>query len=128
MLTQATVRRLCAEFGAKIRAARKEAGLTPKSLGELVGLSRSSIVNLELGRQRAPVHVVWNLAHALRVPVAELLPDPEPPNAPPKPALNRVLKQEPRLEEMSSGAARRVREFVAAKLGEASTKPSEKEG
>jgi len=128
VLSDATVRRLCAEFGARIRAARKKGRLTPQALGHLVGLSRSSIVNLELGRQRAPVHVVWNLAHALGVSVSDLVPDPETRKAPLKPEVSRVLKQEPRLEDMSSGAARRVREFVAAKLGEVSVEPSEKEG
>jgi len=128
VLSDATVRRLCAQFGARIRAARKKASLTPQALGHLVGLSRSSIVNLELGRQRAPVHVVWNLAHALGVSVSDLVPDPEARKTPLKPVVTRVLKQEPRLEDMSSGAARRVREFVAAKLGEASIEPSEKEG
>ena len=127
MLSDATVRRLCAEFGARIRAARKKANLSPQALGHLVGLSRSSIVNLELGRQRAPVHVIWNLAHALRISVSDLVPDPQVPQAPVKPVVNRVLKQEPRLEEMSSGAAKRVREFVAAKLEEASSTPSPKE-
>lgn len=128
MLSDATVRRLCADFGARIRAARKKAGLNPQSLGHLVGLSRSSIVNLELGRQRAPVHVIWNLAHALGVSVSDLVPDPQVPKAPVKPVVNRVLKQEPRLEEMSSGAAKRVREFVAAKLEEASGTSSQEEG
>ena len=127
MLSEGTIRRLCAEFGAKIRAARRNAGLTPKALGDLVGLSRSSIVNLEVGRQRAPLHVVWKLAVALERPVADLLPDPQARKAVSKPAVYRVLKQEPRLEEISSGSQRRVRAFVAAKLGETQIESTDKE-
>lgn len=127
MLSEATLRRLCAEFGARIRAARKKVGLTPKALADLVGLSRSSIVNLEAGRQRAPIHMIWKLADALDLPVADLLPDPQARSTVSKPAVYRVLKQEPRLDDMSSGSARRVREFVAAKLGEAPVEPTDKE-
>ena len=127
MLSEGTIRRLCAEFGARIRAARKKAGLTPQALGHLVGLSRSSIVNLEVGRQRAPVHVVWNLTQALGVSVADLLPDPQVRGSS-KPAVNRVLKQEPRLSHMSSGSARRVMEFISAKLGESPSELEKKEG
>lgn len=128
MLTETTVRHLCAEFGARIKAARKKVGLTPKALGALIGLSRSSIANLEAGRQRAPIHVLWNLADALGISVADLVPDPQTRKPVMKTAVTRVLKQEPRLGNMSSGAARRVREFVMAKLGDAPPEPSEKEG
>ena len=129
VLSEPTLRRLCADFGARVKAARKEAKLSPKELGGLVGLSRSSIANLESGRQRVPIHVVWRLADALGVPVAQLLP--EPTNAPSvsRPTMSRVLKQEPRLADVPAGSKRRVKEFIETKLAEIALDPSSrKEG
>ncbi len=39
-------------------------------------LSRSAIANIESGRQRLALHHLYDLAVALQVPPAELLPDP----------------------------------------------------
>jgi transcriptional regulator with XRE-family HTH domain len=43
-------------------------------LADTIGLTRSSIANLEAGRQRPPVHVTLLIAQALDVPVDVLLP------------------------------------------------------
>ena len=128
MLNNATVERLCTEFGARVRAARKEAGLSPKALASLVGLSRSSIANLEAGRQRVPVHVIWNLADALAVPVSKLLPEPSAGIVLHRPRVNRFLRQEPRLAEVSANSKQRVRDFIEAKLAEGASVPSAGEG
>lgn len=42
------------EFGKRLAAARMAAGLTQTQFGEQIGLSRSSIANMEAGRQRIP--------------------------------------------------------------------------
>ncbi len=124
MLSEPTIRRLCADLGARVKAARRQAELSPKELAALVGLSRSSIANLESGRQRVPIHIIWNLADALGVSVVDLMPEPERRASVPKPALNRVLKQEPRLAEVSPAGKRRVKEFVETKLSEMTEKAS----
>ncbi len=128
MLNDATVERLCTEFGARVRAARKNAGLSPKAVASLVGLSRSSIANLEAGRQRVPVHVIWNLADALGVQVSALLPEPGPGTVIPEPRVTRFLRQEPRLAAVSAKSKQRVRQFVEAKLAEGVGSPSTREG
>lgn len=128
VLNDASIERLCTEFGARVRAARKEAGLTPKALASLVGLSRSSIANLEAGRQRIPVHVIWNLADALGVSVSVLLPEPSSGVVVPRPKVTRFLRQEPRLAAVSANSKQRVREFVEAKLAEGAGIPSAREG
>lgn len=128
MLNAATIERLCTEFGARVREARTNAGLTPKALASLVGLSRSSIANLEAGRQRVPVHVIWNLADALGVAVSDLLPEPSPSTAVPKPRVTRFLRQEPRLAAVSASSKQLVREFVEAKLAESADISSSQEG
>jgi len=118
VLNDASIDRLCAEFGDRVRKAREEAGLSPKALASLVGLSRSSIANLEAGRQRVPVHVIWNLADALGVSVSDLLPEPSPGTIVSKPRVTRFLRQEPRLAGVSATSRERVRQFVEAKLAE----------
>ena len=65
---------LCAETGARVQRARMRRGRTQRELARAVGMARSSIANLETGRQRPPVHVVLLIARVLGVPVTDLLP------------------------------------------------------
>jgi transcriptional regulator with XRE-family HTH domain len=65
---------LCAETGARVQHARKRQGWTQLDLARAVGMTRSSIANLETGRQRPPVHIVLLIARVLDVPVTDLLP------------------------------------------------------
>lgn len=69
---------LYADFGARVRRLRTEAGLNQQTVGEMVGLSRTSITNIERGRQPASLHLLVLLAKALKVPVTALLPAVEP--------------------------------------------------
>lgn len=77
----ATSDRLYAAIGAAVRAARERAGLTQEELGRRVGLTRTSITNIERGRQQIQVHTLYALAEALEVAVAGLLPPAEVPDA-----------------------------------------------
>jgi len=54
---------------------RAQDGLTQEALGKLVGLSRTSITNIEKGRQPVALHQLFALAEALRVQPAALLPN-----------------------------------------------------
>jgi transcriptional regulator with XRE-family HTH domain len=67
---------LLAEFGRLVRATRLDAGLTQAQLGEAVGLTRTSIANIEAGRQRAFIDTAYRIADAVNCPPHELLPDP----------------------------------------------------
>lgn len=66
-----------AEFGAKLRLARENAGLTQKELAERVELPRTSVTNIEHGRQRIALHQLVQLASALGTEPLDLLPDEE---------------------------------------------------
>jgi transcriptional regulator with XRE-family HTH domain len=70
------VDRFYEQFGQRVRSARLELGLNQEELGHRVGLERSSISNVEKGRQRVQLHMLLEFATALGVPPAELLPDP----------------------------------------------------
>ena len=63
------------EVGRRIRAARKERKLTQEELAGLVSLTRTSITNIEKGRQKLLLHTLADFAHALRVGPADLLPE-----------------------------------------------------
>lgn len=62
------------EFGARLRRIRQDAELTQEDLAELASISRTSVVNVEQGRQGVSVHRLYRLAQALNVAPAELLP------------------------------------------------------
>jgi transcriptional regulator with XRE-family HTH domain len=86
-------------FGRSLRSARLDLGLNQEALGHRVGLERSSISNIEKGRQRVQLHMLLEFAAALDVPPTKLLPDAEassdplrrvPPDA--RPFVHHVLK------------------------------------
>lgn len=54
-----------AELGARVKAARVRCGITQTELAAALGLTRSSIANLEGGRQHPPIHTIVELAGLL---------------------------------------------------------------
>ncbi len=63
------------EIGERIRGLRGSAGLSQEALGDKVGLTRTSITNLEKGRQQVPLHTLYEIAGELSVPLQSLLPE-----------------------------------------------------
>ena len=68
------------ELGRLIRTNRT-GKMTQAELGERIGLSRTAVTNIECGRQRLLVDQLVEIADALGVPAAELLPPPRARNA-----------------------------------------------
>ena len=66
--------RLYGLIGDRLKQRRQELGKTQAWLAERVGLLRTSITNIEKGRQKAPLHVVYGLCEALEVDPLEILP------------------------------------------------------
>jgi transcriptional regulator with XRE-family HTH domain len=60
-------------LGQRVRAARDEAGITQTQLAEGIGLTRSSVANLEAGRQRIMLHVAVSIAELLGTQLSELI-------------------------------------------------------
>lgn len=71
-----TVDALYEEVGSRIRAARERhsSKVSQASLAKKLGVSRASIVNIEAGRQRAPLTLLWRIAVALDTELAMLIP------------------------------------------------------
>ncbi|HTZ87266.1 MAG TPA: helix-turn-helix transcriptional regulator [Solirubrobacteraceae bacterium] len=62
------------EFGSRLRTRRKAAKLTQGELAERVGLTRTSITNIEAGRQHVVLHQLFLLASNVGAEPHELLP------------------------------------------------------
>lgn len=71
------VKRFYEDFGRRVRAAREKAGLTQGQLATRIGLTRSSIANLEAGRQKILLHALYGISDVLALDPAVLLPDRE---------------------------------------------------
>ena len=61
-------------IGQRIQEERKSLGFLQQDLAQEIGLLRTSIVNIEAGRQRLPIHKLYEIAEALGVSVSCLLP------------------------------------------------------
>jgi transcriptional regulator with XRE-family HTH domain len=61
-------------FGRRLARLRKKAAVSQQSLAGCVGLSRTSITNIERGRQPVQVHTLYAIANALGIEVPDLLP------------------------------------------------------
>jgi transcriptional regulator with XRE-family HTH domain len=71
----AVVEALYRAFGRALKGAREDAELTQKEVAQRVGLSRTSITNIERGNQHIALHQLFLLASAVGVEAATLLPD-----------------------------------------------------
>lgn len=60
-------------IGARLLAARTRANLSQERLGELAGVDRKTVVRLEGGQRDVRLTIWMRLAHALGVPLADLL-------------------------------------------------------
>jgi transcriptional regulator with XRE-family HTH domain len=62
------------EFGRLVREHRRRLQLTQVELGRRIGLTRTSITNIESGRQKVLLHQVFLIAKSLGVTADALLP------------------------------------------------------
>lgn len=69
------------EFGQLVRAHRRRFNFTQDELAERVGLSRTSITNIEMGRQKVLLHQIYALARHLEIQPESLLPQAETPDS-----------------------------------------------
>jgi len=61
-------------MGKLVRARRKKLDLTQDDLAQRVNLKRTSITNIEKGRQKIQLHTLFDLAAALEVDPVTLIP------------------------------------------------------
>jgi transcriptional regulator with XRE-family HTH domain len=64
------------QLGENIRQCRKDRDLSQERLASLVGLTRTSLTNIEKGRQHPPLHTLCEIIEHLQVAIVDLLPRP----------------------------------------------------
>ncbi len=62
------------QLGTNIRKCRNLRKLSQDALAKLVGLTRTSLTNIEQGRQHPPLHTFCEIVDQLKVDISELLP------------------------------------------------------
>jgi transcriptional regulator with XRE-family HTH domain len=61
-------------IGAEIRKRRTELGMIQTQVADAAGVLRTSIANIEAGRQKAPLHVLYRMCAALGLDMPAILP------------------------------------------------------
>lgn len=61
-------------LGERIFNARCANRKSQRALADELGMSRTSVVNIEKGRQHTSLHVIWQIAERLNVEAATLIP------------------------------------------------------
>lgn len=62
------------QVGKRVKRARLSLGLSQEALAAKLELTRTSITNIEQGRQRVMLHTIMDLAGALGVSLGDLVP------------------------------------------------------
>jgi transcriptional regulator with XRE-family HTH domain len=65
------------QFGQLVAEFRRKKGISQEVLADGLGLSRTSITNIEKGRQPVQLHSLYLIARLLAVELKELLPSPQ---------------------------------------------------
>jgi transcriptional regulator with XRE-family HTH domain len=64
------------QLGESIRKCRNKRKLSQDALAKLIGLTRTSLTNIESGRQHPPLHTFCEIVEQLKADFSELLPRP----------------------------------------------------
>lgn len=62
------------QIGQNVRSARKSAGKTQSELAEKLKIKRTSLSNIEQGKQRVQIHTLYAIARSLDRSVTDFLP------------------------------------------------------
>jgi transcriptional regulator with XRE-family HTH domain len=73
-MTQAEIETLYRIISERVRNARKRRGLNQQDLASRIGKDRTSVVNLESGKQKMPLHVLWSIAEHVGMTLHDLIP------------------------------------------------------
>lgn len=109
--TDDAIDQLYIDIGQRIRTARSSQSRNQAELGQDVGLTRSSIANIEAGRQKILAHTLLRIAESLNEPIASLLP-----NTSQMREIAHSARPLPSLTERLSGHSEETRDFVTSAL------------
>jgi transcriptional regulator with XRE-family HTH domain len=106
--------------GKQVRAARENQDLSQATLARRIGFTRSSVANLEAGRQRIALHLFVLIAKALGVDPVTLLPNT---------SMLEIFdfSQSSSLEERLAGSPETTQDFVLSTVAKVAQSSSRKE-
>ena len=90
---------------------KTEKKITQQALAKAIGIKRATLTNIELGNQRAPVHVIYRVCDYFGVPLEDVMPaisDVEE-EAKPKKSIVDVGEERHSLPEQLSAAVKKAR-------------------
>ena len=64
------------QLGANIRKFREKKKISQEALANLIGLTRTSLTNIEKGRQHPPLHKLCEIIEHLQIDISDVLPLP----------------------------------------------------
>lgn len=67
-------RELYRMVGMQLRERREKLKLSQNTIADDVGVQRTSITNIESGRQKPPLHLLYSICLALKIELADVLP------------------------------------------------------
>lgn len=85
------------QLGANIRQCRERRQFSQEALARMVGLTRTSLTNIESGRQHPPLHTLYEIVEQLNADYGEVIP--RRPRAPMVADLQERAKQQVRGED-----------------------------
>lgn len=62
------------QIGERLRRVRGEIGVTQEQLAGAVGVLRTSITNIEAGKQKPPLHLLYKICATLGIEMTSVLP------------------------------------------------------
>lgn len=74
MLPEKQIIFLYRALGDRIKGLRKKFGYNQSKFADLLDISRASLVNIEKGRQRPPLHIIYAITDTLQIDIADVLP------------------------------------------------------
>jgi transcriptional regulator with XRE-family HTH domain len=106
------------QLGARIAALRKDQGMTQVQLAEALGLSQQMVASYEVGRRRAPVSLLPQIAQTLAVSLEDLIgqKDLQPAKRGPAPKLRQQIE---RIQQLPRSKQRFVIEMLDTVLQQA---------
>ncbi|MCX6238800.1 MAG: helix-turn-helix transcriptional regulator [Bacteroidia bacterium] len=73
-MTQQEKYALYIAIGLKIKEIRQAKGMNQESFARSLNLTRASIANIEQGRQRATIHLIYDICKKTEVNITDILP------------------------------------------------------
>lgn len=74
-MTEQEQKSLYTAIGLKIKEFRQNRGFNQEAFAQLLNLTRASIVNIEQGRQRVTIHLIYDICKITNTNITDILPE-----------------------------------------------------